>query len=123
MLVTFKSKNAGEVMMLGKHALVVLQLAGRDYEEVPTDGVFTVEQLPDAIAKLRQAMEEDDNKDMHSYAVHDKEEEERQEAGEEKKSPLIEGVSISQRVYPLLQMMERALAHGDLVMWQGGSTF
>lgn len=123
MLITFRSKNSGEVLMLDKHALAVLNEAGRDYEELPSSGVFTVEQLPDAIAKLRQAIQEDENKDIHSYAVHDKEEEERKEEGLEKKHPLIEGVSFSQRAYPLLNMFESALQHGDDVMWQGASAW
>ena len=59
MLITFKSKNSGEVFMLDKHALVVLKVAGRDYgEQLPAEGVFTAEQLSDAIANLRQAVEE-----------------------------------------------------------------
>lgn len=124
MLITFTSKNSGEVLMLDKHALAVLKVAGRDYgEEMPNKGVFTAEQLVDAITKLRQAIEEDENKDLHSYAVHDKEEEERKEEGLEKKHPLIEGVSFSQRAYPLLQMFENAQKHGDDVLWNGGSVW
>lgn len=122
MLITFKSKNSGEVFMLDKHVLAVLKVAGRDYgKELPTEGVFTVAELPDAIAKLRQAIAEDENKDMHSYAVHDKEEEERKEEEREKKHPMLEGVSFSQRAYPLLNMFENAQNHGDDVIWQGGS--
>ena len=120
MLITFKSKNSGEVFMLDKHALAVLKVAGRDYEELPEEGTFTSEQLVDAIAKLRQAIEEDENKDMHSYAVHDKEEEERKEEEQEKKHPMLEGVSFSQRAYPLLTMFENAQKHGDAVIWQSG---
>ena len=63
MLITFKSKNSGEVFMLDKHALAVLKVAGRDYgEQLPAEGVFTAEQLSDAIANLRQAVVEDDIK-------------------------------------------------------------
>lgn len=120
MLITFKSKNSGEVFMLAKHAKSVLKEAGRDYDEVPAEGVFTAEQLPDAVAKLRQAIEEDENKDMHSYAAHDAEEEKREEEEREKKHPMLEGVSFSQRAYPLLDMFERALKHGDDVIWQSG---
>ena len=122
MLITFKSKNSGEVFMLDKHALAVLKVPGRDYgEQLPAEGVFTAEQLSDAIANLRQAVEEDENKDMHSYAVHDKEEEERKEEEREKKHPMLEGVSFSQRAYPLLNMFENAQKHDDEVIWQSGS--
>lgn len=121
MLITFKSKNSGEVFMLDKHALAVLKVAGRDYEELPKEGVFTAEQLVDAIAKLREAIQEDENKDLHSYAVHDKEEEEREEEEREKKHPMLEGVSFSQRAYPLLNMFENAQKKGDEVIWQSGS--
>lgn len=121
MLITFKSKNSGEVFMLDKHVLAILKVVGRDYgDALPKEGVFTAEQLPEVIAKLRQAIEEDENKDMHSYAVHDKEEEERKEEEREKKHPMLEGVSFSQRAYPLLNMFENALKHGDDVIWQSG---
>ena len=123
MLVTFRSKNSGEVIMIAKHARVVLAEAGRDYDELPDSGVFTAEQLPDAIANLRKAIDEDENKDLHSYAVHDKEEEERKEEGLDKKHPLIEGVSFSQRAYPLLELFESAQKHGDDVMWQSGQVW
>ena len=53
MLVTFRSKNSGEVIMIAKHARLVLAEAGRDYDELPDSGVFTAEQFPDAIANLR----------------------------------------------------------------------
>ena len=109
--------------MLAKHVLAILKVAGRDYEELPAEGVFTAEQLPEAIANLRQAIEEDENKDMHSYAVHDKEEEERKEEEREKKHPMLEGVSFSQRAYPLVNLFENALKHGDDVMWQSGSAW
>lgn len=121
MLITFKSKNSGEIFMLDKHVLAILKVAGRDYDELPAEGVFTSEQLTDAIAKLRQAITEDNNKDMHSYAVHDKEEEEREEEEQEKKHPMLEGVSFSQRAYPLLTMFESAQKQGDDVTWQSGS--
>ena len=123
MLITFKSKNSAEACMPAKHALAILKVAGRDYEELPAEGVFTAEQLPEAIANLRQAIEEDENKDMHSYAVHDKEEEERKEEEREKKHPMLEGVSFSQRAYPLVNLFENALKHGDDVMWQSGSAW
>ena len=123
MLITFKSKNSAEVFMLAKHALAILKVAGREYEELPAEGVITAEQLPEAIANLRQAIEEDENKDMHSYAVHDKEEEERKEEEREKKHPMLEGVSFSQRAYPLVNLFENALKHGDDVMWQSGSAW
>lgn len=124
MLITFKSKNSGEVMMLDKHALAVLKAAGRDYgESMPEQGVFTAAQLDEAINKLRQAIEEDSHKNLHSYAVHDKEVEQRDKENLEEKNPLIEGVNLSQRAYPLLKMFESARQHGDDVVWSGGSAW
>ena len=124
MLITFKSKNSGEVMMLAKHALAVLKAAGRDYgDTMPAQGVFTAEQLTETIANLRQAIDEDSHKDLHSYAVHDQEVEQRDKENLEAKHPLIEGVNLSQRAYPLLKMFESAQQHGDDVVWSGGSAW
>ena len=76
-----------------------------------------------AIANLRQAIDEDSHKDLHSYAVHDQEVERRDKENLEAKHPLIEGVNLSQRAYPLLKMFESAQQHGDDVVWSGGSAW
>ncbi|WP_169293043.1 DUF1840 family protein [Advenella sp. EE-W14] len=52
MLITFRSNASADVVMLDKHALSVLKAAGRDYETLPENGVFTVEQLDEAIDNI-----------------------------------------------------------------------
>ncbi|NLN66537.1 MAG: DUF1840 domain-containing protein, partial [Alcaligenaceae bacterium] len=51
-LITFRSNASADVVMLDKHALSVLKAAGRDYETLPESGVFTVEQLDEAIDNI-----------------------------------------------------------------------
>ncbi|WKU19579.1 DUF1840 family protein [Advenella alkanexedens] len=52
MLITFRSNASADVVMQGKHVLFVLKAAGRDYETLPENGVFTVEQLDEAIDNI-----------------------------------------------------------------------
>jgi len=106
MLVVFESKAAARILMLGKHALLVLQAAGKVVDNnLPERGIFTVEQIPTAIANLEEALAEDEG-----YQPHDDDEEERPH-------PIAEKVSLTQRAYPLLEMLRAAQEMETDVMW------
>lgn len=106
MLVVFESKAAARILMLGKHAQMVLQAAGKLAfgQELPQRGVFTTEQLPEAIAHLEEALAQDEG-----YQPQDDE--------DEKVHPLAEKVSLTQRAYPLLEMLRAAEQMNTEVMW------
>lgn len=110
MLVTFTSKVDADVLMMAEHAKLVLKAAGKDIgNSVPERGVFTPEQLDDAIKSLEKAIsseqprpkEDDDDPDST------------------KKSQ--EFVLLEQRAYPLLAMMRKAAAEKAPVLWETGS--
>mgnify|MGYP000361404418 CR=1 FL=1 len=56
-IVTFKSRAAGDVIMFGKVARVLLEVIGKDPDDAR--GIVTVAQLPGAIAALRDAVAAD----------------------------------------------------------------
>lgn len=112
MLVTFKSRATPEITMYKEHASKILQILEKDVER----GVFTVEELPAAIAKIEYEMEEDrkhaisqeierDAKVHNSEEHHDNEHEKH------------EVVSFSARLYPILEMMRMAQKKQREIVW------
>ena len=116
MLVTFKSKVSADVLMLSEHALPLLNAAGKQLTEVPERGVFTNAQLAGAIAGLEKAISAsepvphdppDSDLDRDEPPVH----------------PISRPVGLDQRAFPLLDVMRKAQASGDDVMWEAGRGF
>lgn len=110
MLVVFESEAAAQILMLGEHALAVLRAAGKDVgPTLPERGIFTVEQLPEAIAHLEEAVAADEG-----YVPEDDE--------DERPHPVSERVSFAQRAYPLLEMLRKSRDMETVVMWSPGDT-
>lgn len=109
MLFTFKSDAAAEVLMLGDAAKKLIALIGKDPEDAK--GIVTVEQLPDAITRLRRAIEED--RARHAPPTEEQEAADR-EAG---RTGMAAPVSLAQRAWPLLDMLEQSQRAGVPVVW------
>ncbi|QDF99105.1 hypothetical protein CJ010_22460 [Azoarcus sp. DD4] len=109
MLFTFKSDAAAEVLMLGDAAKKLIALIGKDADDAK--GIVTVEQLPDAIARLRRAIEED--RARHAHPTEEQEAADR-EAG---RTGMAAPVSLAQRAWPLLDMLEQSQRAGVPVVW------
>jgi len=109
MLIKFHSKTVAEVLMLSPTAAPLLRAAGKSIgDEVPERGVFTVEQLPAAIAGIEAAIKADER-------VHSSDED------DDKDTPvpsMARPVELHQRAFPLLDMMRRSLADGEDVTWE-----
>ena len=104
MIVTFKSAAAGDVIMFGEIAHRLMEVMGKE----PADkGIVTVEQLPDAIARLRNAIAADKAARAAQPA----------EAETEPKHDGQPGVSLWQRAVPLLELLEWALKKNKPVIW------
>lgn len=109
MLVTFSSKVDADVLMMADHARQVLRAAGKAIDQaVPPRGVFSAEQLDQAIAKLEAAIkaekrpvEDDDDPDAARQAN--------------------EVVVLAQRAYPLLAMMRKARQANAPILWETSS--
>ncbi len=105
MIYKFKSKAAGDVIMTGVTGDHILRLLGRE----PTpQGILLPEAMPAAIAALEQAVRDDE--DARRQA-----EQEAAAAGET--LPPREGVSLRQRVWPLIEMLRRCHAADREVVW------
>lgn len=105
MIITFKSKASGDVIMFGDVATQMLRIMGKR-EDVP--GIVTVEQLPDAVARLKAAVAAERADVGGGTAT----------AAEEDEAAARERVTLSQRAVPLIDLLERSLKERTPVLWE-----
>ena len=96
MLYKFKSKAAGNVIMLEPNGKQVLQLIGKD---AGAKGIIEPSQMDAAIAALESAIA--------------KEQADSEADGADK----ADGISLKQRALPLIDMMRRAKAADEEIVW------
>jgi hypothetical protein len=102
----FKSKAAGDVVMLGPTGDRLLRAMGR---EPAAKGIIEVDAMPEAIAALERAVDDEE-------AAFEQARREAQAKGEP--APQREGgVSLRQRAWPLVEMMRRSHAAGHEIVW------
>ena len=109
MLVRLTSNASGEIIMFAEHLHTLFKIIGK---ECTPRGVFTKEQLPDAIAKLRQAIDKD------KAELHEAE----RKAHEDHESDKVD-VHLCQRASPLIHMMEWTLEEGGFILWECDKEF
>jgi hypothetical protein len=107
-MIIFRSQAAGDVMMFDDVAKRMMAVMGK---EESARGVVTVEQLPDAIARLKAAIARD--KALHAG----EQEEDRPET-----EPIPGGgkrayVGFAQRAVPLVELLEYSLKDEKPVTW------
>ncbi|HMM54051.1 MAG TPA: DUF1840 domain-containing protein [Candidatus Desulfobacillus sp.] len=107
MLIVFKSKAAGDVMMFGDVAYALMRIMGKPAEP---RGIVTVEQLPAAIASLKAAVAQD--KAENPVIDHDERRFEKTPEGGKR-----EVVSLARRAVPLIELLEYSLRDGVPVVW------
>ena len=107
MLIVFKSKAAGDVMMFGDVAHTLMEIMGKDATE---KGIVTVEQLPQAIARLKAAVAQD--KAERPVIDHDERLFEKTPEGGKR-----EHVSLARRAVPLIELLEYSLKEEVPVTW------
>jgi hypothetical protein len=105
MIYKFKSKAAGDVIMMGPNGDQVLRLIGK---APGATGIIEPAQMPAAIAALEAAIAQDEAARQHA---------EQEAAAEGKKLPLAEGVGLRQRAWPLVEMMKRSAAENADIVW------
>lgn len=127
MLVRLTSNKAGEMIMFAESAHALFAILGKGCTQ---RGVFTVEQLPEAIDKLQQAIDED------KLARHLEAREAREEARRDKapQRPVDDDdkeaaerrenfVHLGQRAYPLLHFFEQTRAEQGFILWEADQDF
>ena len=105
MIYKFKSKAAGDVIMTGATGDHILRLLGK---EPAPKGIILPADMPAAIAALEQAVHDEE-------AARRQAEEEAAAAGET--LPHREGISLRQRVWPLVEMLKRCHAADREIVW------
>jgi hypothetical protein len=105
MLYKFKSKAAGDLIMLEPNGRRVLEIIGKD---AGPKGIILPEEMPGAVAKLEAAIAQ--------------EEAEHQPTADEAKAkgqvpPKSEAVALRQRAHPFIEMLRRCQGEGKEIVW------
>ena len=99
MIYKFKSRATGDLIMTQPVGDRVLAIIGK----APTpQGIIDVEQLPAAVSALEAAVAAESPKPAD---------------GGDQASPKADAVSLRQRVWPMVEMMKRALAENEPIVW------
>ena len=110
MLYKFKSKAAGDVIMLGPHGDQLLRLFGRS---PAARGIFEVDAMPALVSTLQSAIEADDaarnEVTAPSAAPSARAAQEQEGRGD--------GVTLRRRAWPLLEMLRRSQAAREPIVW------
>jgi len=105
MIYKFKSKAAGDVIMMGPSGEQVLRSIGK---QPASQGIIEPAAMPAAIAAIETAIADEERARRDADA----------EASAEGRKPMpSEAVSLRQRAWPLVEMMKRAHAEGEDIVW------
>jgi hypothetical protein len=103
MIYKFRSKAAGDVVMLGANGDQLLRALGR---EPSAKGIIEVAAMPAAIAALERAVADEEARGAGD---------ENDDAGDEPHAT--RGIGLRQRVWPMVEMMRRSQAAGEPIVW------
>jgi len=112
-LITFKSRADGDVIMFHDVAKHILGILGKDSED--TRGIVTVEQIPAAIEALKAAVAHE--KQNAAPAEPPQEDDWNKDTADARSTTT--PVSLAQRVAPLLTMLGYSLKANTPVTWEG----
>jgi hypothetical protein len=105
MIYKFKSKAAGDVIMMGPSGGEVLRLIGKS---PAAQGIVPADAMPAAIAALEQAVAADEAARAQA---------EKEAAAEGTKPAVRDAVTLRQRAWPLVEMMRRSMAEQADIVW------
>ncbi|MCU0931145.1 MAG: DUF1840 domain-containing protein [Serpentinimonas sp.] len=105
MLYRFKSKAAGDVVMLEPNGKQLLEILGKDPSR---PGIILPEQLPAAVAALKAAVQA-------AEAVAASKKQEAQESGDDEPEP--DRVSLRTRVAPFIELLQHSIRENTEVVW------
>ncbi|HZY19747.1 MAG TPA: DUF1840 domain-containing protein [Ramlibacter sp.] len=105
MLYKFKSKAAGDLIMLEPNGRRILEIIGKD---AGPQGIIEPAQMPAAVTALERAIEQEEAE--HRAAI-----EEAKAKGEV--PPRFDAVSLRQRAVPFIEMLRRCGQAGKEIVW------
>lgn len=103
MIYKFRSKATGDLIMLGPDGDALLRLIGR---EPAPKGIIEPAAMPQARARLEHAVAEEAAAVERARA---------EGADDDERKP--RGVTLRQRVWPMVQMLQRAETAGEPIVW------
>jgi hypothetical protein len=104
----FKSRAAGDLIMLEPNGRQLLNILGRTDAASQTQGILLPEHMPEAIEKLQAAIQADEaHRALIIQQAHDK--------GET--PPRFEGISLRQRAVPFIEMIKRCQKADKEIVW------
>ena len=112
MLYKFKSKNAGDVIMLEPNGRQVLQIIGK---AAGPQGIILAAQIPQALEALRAAIAQDEEEERERQRQMEAERRVQGEDAAAMHQP--PGVTLRHRALPFMQMLAYCLELGDDVVW------
>jgi hypothetical protein len=101
----FKSKAAGDIIMMGPNGDALLRVLGR---EPAAQGIIEAAACGPAIAAIEQALLADEAARAEAEA---------EAAARGDTLPAREGVGLRQRLWPMVEMLKRAAAANQPVVW------
>ena len=119
MLVKLTSSTSGEVILFTEHARRLFEIIGKDRT---ARGVFTLEQLPDAMARLRHAVADEKEVTTRAPEAPPANEKADREKAEDADEPDL-SISLAQRAHPLIRLMERTHNEGGFILWEAARDF
>jgi hypothetical protein len=105
MIYKFKSKATGDTIMLGPQGDAMLRLIGR---EPAAQGIIEVAAMPAAIGALQAAVAADEAARADTTDADDE---------AEPAAGARDPVSLRSRLWPMVEMLKRAQAGGEPVVW------
>jgi carboxylesterase type B len=105
MIYKFKSKAAGDVIMMGPSGDEVLRVIGK---AAAAQGIIEVAAMPAAIGAIEQAVAADEAAQAQA---------EKQAAADGQKLAPRDGITLRQRAWPLVDMMKRSMTENADIVW------
>ena len=105
MIYKFKSKAAGDVLMMGPNGDALMRILGR---EPAPKGIIEPAAMAAAMTAIAQAIQAEEVARAEA---------ETEAAARGDTLPPREGVAIRQRLWPMVEMLKRAAGAGEPVIW------
>jgi len=109
MLYKFKSKTAGDVIMLQPNGQRVLEIIGKHSADDPSvKGILLPEQMPHALAALESAIAHEEAARAEAVAL---------AKADHAPPPQFDVVSLRQRALPFMDMVRHCLQADEPIVW------
>jgi cyclopropane-fatty-acyl-phospholipid synthase len=114
MLYKFKSKATADLIVLEPNGKQILRIIGK---EPAIKGIVEVAEMPQAIEALRNAVQQEEDRQAQVNAQNAKNAEDKKDTKSTAATGQERPVSLRQRATPFIEMLQRAQKAGKDVVW------